>query len=346
MKSVFIIGMCLLGLVLVSACSDDKDEDLTPSFADRDWYCLTDGDEPADHAFYELYRTFGVSVFYNDTIGREERGLSRQGDTIVHYEVIDIDYWITSRTSASVTYTLNKNYLENGNKSHLLEAAEFLREYVFTTLKKSKYPMSFLLVDSIVNDRTDPRALHAFNSYYAMTTTLIGGIDRLGEMSDSEKKLLAGYVLAELYVYDIKNNSAYMDLFTEFFERSVDNTGKSLYGALRGKSGNTVWQTAFVLPARDWLTYGFLRYNPTQMIYLLGSKVGNKIETNYDLSTMDSKLVGYTFPLREQDLYEYIARVLAGDDAAFESEYAAYPRILDKYKLMKRLLPAWLEQIE
>ncbi len=82
------------------------------------------------------------------------------------------------------------------------------------------------------------------------------------------------------------------------------------------------------------------------MIYLLAERVGNKVETNYDLSTMDTKLVGYTFPLREQDLYEYMARVLVGDDDAFENEYAAYPKILEKYELMKRLLPLYLEQVD
>lgn len=345
MKRELIIGMCLLGLAFFTACSND-DEDLTPSYADRNWYKLEDSDEPADHAFYELFQAYGVPVFYNDTIGKEERGLSREGEKVIHYEVIDIDYWITNRTSNSVLYVLNKKYLENKDKTHLLEAAQFLGEYVFPQLKKSKYPMSFLLVDSIVNNRNDVRGQHAFNTYYAMTTTLIGGIDRIGEMSESEKRLLAGYVMAELYVYDIKNNATYMNLFTEFFERSVGADGKSLYGSTRGKSSNTIWQTAYLLPAKDWLTYGFLRYNPTQLIYLLAQRVGNKVETNYDLSTMDTKLVGYTFPLREQDLYEYMARVLVGDDTAFESEYAAYPKILEKYELMKRLLPLYLEQVD
>lgn len=343
MKRKLIIGICLLGAVFFAACSDDKDEDLSPSYADRDWYKLEDSEEPADHAFYELFRTYGIPVFYNDTIGREDRGWSLEGEKIIHYEVIDIDYWITTRTSASVVYTLNKKYLENGDKSQLLAAADFLREYVFSRLEKNNYPMSFLLVDSIVNDRTDSRARHSFNSYYAMTITLVGGINRIPEMSENDKKLLAGYIMAELYVYEIKNNEAYMNLFTEFFEQSVGADGKSLYGALRGKNSNSVWQTGYLLPANDWLSYGFLRYNPTQLIYLLGTRVGSKIEPNYDLSTMDTQLVGYTFPLREQDLYEYMARVLAGDDAGFREEYAAYPKILDKYERMKRLLPTYLD---
>lgn len=345
MKRELIIGICLLGLAFFAACSND-DEDLTPSYADQDWYKLEDSDEPVDHAFYELFHTYGVPVFYNDTIGKEERGLSREGEKVIHYEVIDIDYWITNRTTNSVVYVLNENYLVNKNKSHLLEAAQFLGKYVFPQLKKSKYPMSFLLVDSIVNKRTDPRGQHEFNSYYAMTTTLIGGIHRIGEMTEREKRLLAGYVMAELYVYDIKKNDAYMNLFTEFFDRSVGTDGKTLYGSQKGRNNNTTFQTGYLLPAKDWLKYGFLRYNPTQLIYLLAQRVGSKVETNYDLSTMDTKLVGYTFPLREQDLYEYVARVLAGDDAAFESEYAAYPKILEKYKLMKRLLPLYLEQVD
>ena len=345
MKKELIIGMCFWGLAFFMACSND-DEDLTPSYADQNWYKLEDSDEPADHAFYELFRTYGVPVFYNDTIGQEERGFSKEGEKVIHYEVIDIDYWITNRTMNSVIYVLNKNYFENNNKSHLLDAAQFLREYVLPKLKKSKYPMSFLLVDSIVNNRTDPRGLHVFNSYYAMTATLIGGVHRIGKMTESEKKLLAGYVMAELYVYDIKKNDAYMNLFTEFFDCSAGTDGKLLYGSQKGRNNNTTWQTSYLLPSKDWLTSGFLRYNPTQLIYLLAQREGNKVETNYDLSTMDTKLVGYTFPIREQDLYEYIARVLVGDDVAFENEYAAYPKILEKYKLMKRLLPLYLEQVD
>ncbi len=345
MKRKLIIGMCLLGMAVFTACSKEN-EDLTPSFADRDWYKLEDSDDAVDHAFYELFQTYGVPVYYNDTIGREDRGLSREGERMIHYEVLDIAYWITSRTPNAALYSLNKKYLENGDKSQLLDAAEFLGEYVFPYLKKSRYPMSFLLVDSIVNNLSDARAQHVFNSYNAMTTTLIGGIDRIGEMSESEKRLLAGYVMAELYVYDIKNNEAYMNLFTEFFDSSVGSTGQSLYGNKRGTSSNSALSTSYLLPAKEWLTYGFLRFNPTQLIYLLAERVGSKVETNYDLSTMDTKLIGYTFPLREQDLYEYMARVLAGDDEAFESEYADYPKVLKKYNLMKTLLPLYLEQID
>ena len=115
MKRELIIGICLLGLAFFTACSND-DEDLTPSYADRNWYKLEDSDEAADHAFYVLYQTYGIPIFYNDTIGKEERGLSREGEEIVHYEVIDIDYWITSRTANYVVYNFNKKYLESKDK--------------------------------------------------------------------------------------------------------------------------------------------------------------------------------------------------------------------------------------
>lgn len=345
MKRELIIGMCLLGLAFFTACSKE-DEDLTPSFADQEWYKLEDSDDAVDHAFFELFQTYGIPVYYNDTIGWEDRGLSREGEKMIHYEVMDIAYWITSRTSNPALYSLNKKYLENGDKSQLLNAAEFLGEYVFPYLKKSRYPMSFLLVDSIVNNHSDVRARHVFNSYHAMTTTLIGGVDRIGEMSEREKRLLAGYVMAELYVYDIKNNEAYMNLFTEFFDSSVGATGQSLYGLDRGTTSTSIFSSSYLLTAKEWLKYGFLRYNPTKAIGLLSERVGNKVETNNDLSTMDTKLIGYSFPLRDQDLYEYVARVLAGDDEAFESEYADYPKILEKYNLMKTLLPLYLEQID
>ena len=77
MKKELIIGMCFWGLAFFTACSND-DEDLTPSYADQNWYKLEDSDEPADHAFYELFRIYGVPVFITTPLGKKNGDFLRK----------------------------------------------------------------------------------------------------------------------------------------------------------------------------------------------------------------------------------------------------------------------------
>ena len=57
----FIYSICLAGLTL-SSCQ--KEEDLEGTVDLSSPYVLEDSDDPIDHRRYELYRDYGVAIFF------------------------------------------------------------------------------------------------------------------------------------------------------------------------------------------------------------------------------------------------------------------------------------------
>ena len=83
-KLIYIIG--LWGCLSLFGCGDD--DNLSPSDLDGDWYVLTDSEDPLDHLRYTVFQTYGVPVFYNDTIGSQNRGTDYAGLPIIYYEIL------------------------------------------------------------------------------------------------------------------------------------------------------------------------------------------------------------------------------------------------------------------
>ncbi len=339
MKNGFISIWFAAAMVVLAACASDDDGDLSPSNADRNWYVVEPSDDPVDQLRYEVYKSYGVPIFYSDTIGMEVRGNSLSGEPLVHYEIIDVNYWITSWTQGGLIYSLNHKYLSGGGKSEIQAGVELMRDYVLPEIKMSVCPMSFLLADTIIYNSSDVRMRHIHHTLYAMTTTVVGHLNEIAGMTTAEKKQLAAYVLAQVYAYKINQSEVTLNAFEPFFELAVNDAGQPWHGKVVGYSGN---YGSTALPTNDWLNKGFLRYNSQQMIYLTmlnGAK-------NEDMSTIDDHLAGYTCPSQLQDLYEYAAAVLGMDEADFKAKYADYPLVISRYDAFKPLFTAYLATLE
>ncbi len=328
---------------VLAGCSKDDDGDLSPSMLDKDWYRIEDSADPTDHVRYEIYSEYGLPVFYNDTIGSDFRGYSMDGSPVTHYEVIDFGYWITYVDGApKMTYKLNEAYLLRNDKSEVKAGVEFVRDYVLPSLPERLYPMSLLLVDDMVrNYASDARGCHEFRTFQGLTCMAVGRVGQSAGMSEAEKKYHAGYVMATLFAEDIVDNHDYQVEFEAFFDAAEKKSDGTSYcnTQLVGRNSNTS-RPAYILQKPDepgkrlhWLSYGFLNFSIENMVYLAYE---NGV-INKDLSQVDTKCIGYYTPSYEQDLRDYIAEVLVGDDAAFEQKYAEYPKVLERYRIMKQL---------
>ena len=86
-------SLYFLLIIFFISCSDE-DKTLTPSYADINWFELSDSPDELGHMCYEIYKNTNISVFYSDTIGRQFRGIDGYGDSIIHYEIINPQYKI------------------------------------------------------------------------------------------------------------------------------------------------------------------------------------------------------------------------------------------------------------
>ena len=101
------LGLYILLIGLIAACQ--KEDDITPGIGYENLYVIQDNpNDPVQHKRYELYQTYGVPVFFNDTIGKVFVKMDINGDSIFHYELLDLNWMFNEDNSGSVTYQVTR----------------------------------------------------------------------------------------------------------------------------------------------------------------------------------------------------------------------------------------------
>jgi len=97
------IGLYILLICLLLACQ--KEDGITPGIGFENLYTIQDDpNDSIQHKRYELYTTYGVPVFFNDTIGKVFVKVDVNGDSVFRYETLDLNW----TNSGSVTYQVTR----------------------------------------------------------------------------------------------------------------------------------------------------------------------------------------------------------------------------------------------
>ena len=299
--------------LLVAGCG--KDKDLSPSGLDRNWFAVEDSSDPVDHLRYEIYSQTGIALFRNDTIGSIDRGLDAQGNPYVYYEVLDVNYAITSRTEVAT-------YEHSEDDDAGIAGLELMRDRVMPILPEKLYPRCFLLVGRLDIDQKKNRKGEA-SAYRGMMTTAVGRLNSIKTMSEAEKKRLAAEIAAEVIsVYLVNERATELEDFYAKADASTQGGDKiSLYDYVYDIKETNSSATSPVF--KDWKEYGFLVYDTSDTSF------------NDTAGSRSYKTVG-----QRRDVETFLVEVLLGDDDGFGTTYADYPLILEKYALLKAL---WAE---
>lgn len=341
MKNKIIYLAAALG-ALLAACNNEDDGNPAPSYTDVDWFRLEPSDDAVDNLRYEIYKQYGVSIYYNDTIGEQLRGYTLAGEPIIHKEVLAPYYWIEYETPGGQKFTMIRNrlYFAGGDKSQARQGVEFLRDEVLVRLPENLRPVSFMMADSLVRNFSDLRAQHEYYTHLGITTTVLGRLHMIGSMAASERKLHAGRVMAAQVLGKLTRDGDMETRFAAFFEAQDAIPGKTgIWSTLIGS--NSSYGTAVLAATARWDAYGFLTYSRDNLVYF---RYENGT-VNYDITpfNLENKLTGYYTPSRTQDFYDFAAEVFAGDDAAFAAKHAGKTVVLKKYNALKPLLAAYLD---
>ncbi len=298
--NLYTILLSLVVILTMAQCSDEEAPEA--SNLDINWYELQDSSDPLDHLRYSVYQSSGVPIYYNDTIGSQNRGKDAFGNDIIYYEIIDCSYSITSSTI--ITWiTLPKI------KDDVYEAVEMIRDDVLPNIPTSIRPRSYLVVDSLVRKGDASSYNYQTYTYKAMMTTVVG---ELYKWSTIDKKGLAARVIAEEVASYLVNKST-LDV-TGFYGVSMVN-GNSLYN-------QDVKTTSTDYPFKPWQEYGFLSYY---------KGASYKANTNYKCISQSTDVFDYLTEC-------YYSKLTDRSDAEFDAAYAAYPLIIQKYHLMNDIL--------
>lgn len=196
MKKINLILSLLLALILCG-CSEDV---LEPSIDFSSPYVLTDDpSDPVRHACYEIYKQYGVPVFFNDTVASYAAGHDYYGNPLTRYETLDLNWNFQSHDRNSVTYRFD--YLRTQQEQ--LDALSFAHLFLQRASKKMR-PFSMMLADSIhVNGKTP--IYH--NGFRTLVMTQLGGL------SDEQVDSCARTILQSMVLDRVKLNT---DLVARF----------------------------------------------------------------------------------------------------------------------------------
>lgn len=139
------IMMMILAVVLFAACREDEEE-LTPVLQVPNFYVIEDN--PSDsiqHRVYEIYKKYGVPVYFNDTIGRTFVKTDIHGDSVFTYETLDLGWGFTSHTY------LNYNFVYMTDPAVQSRWLDVVEEFLNRT-SKNIYPFAIMLATSARSD--------------------------------------------------------------------------------------------------------------------------------------------------------------------------------------------------
>lgn len=291
-------------LISLLAWSCEKDEgNLSPSGLEKNWFVLEDSDDPIDHLRYEIFRSTGIPIYYNDTIGSEQRNSPGIGE-YTYYEVLQVFYSPGSTTPSPLV----ANYTLHQDKNTLESLLVFLRDEVIPEIPAGTYLPSILIVDTLNTSTGDSLA------YKGLNTTVVGQAHRFDEMPENEKALLKGNFLASSISNVLLLNEAEW-LEENFYALTYDlnpdnkdylyNTETSMYAVYRAFA---YWPTTNIPPKVE-------AYQQT--LGLLGF-IGPKSKPRAGLAERN-----WYVPTKEQDVQQYCQAILAYSEEEFMELYGS-----------------------
>lgn len=296
-------------LVLIFfACSED--ETLEPSNIDLNWFERFDNpDSEVDHEIYQVYNDTKIAILYNDTIASQERGLDNDGNKIIYYNKVDLNYSLYSAAVTPVQYTLLDN------DADILAGVKFVKENYIDKISEKFYPNSILLTDELYSLK-DGYIRKDLNVYRGFNCLAIGGMKGIHEKTEEQKAEIAQSMMATTVATKLP------DLFSasikEFYKLSYSAEWKVyFFGMSVDKNAEYSRPTGNSLPFKLPEEYGFIKYT--------GEKTSWGTEW-------------YNFPNKYEDLLSYVIEVIKDDEEDFKARYKNYAVVMEKYRYIKQLV--------
>lgn len=146
MKHIFIYLSLLIAVALTSC---QKEDDLSNEIDFSNIYAIADSDDPVQHLRYQIFTDYGVSVYFNDTIGRYYVRDDVYGNPYYRYETIDPDwafYTSDGDDMSSSDNTYRYYYVEGEDRQ--ITCLERVKAFL-DSMVEEMYPTIIMLADSV-----------------------------------------------------------------------------------------------------------------------------------------------------------------------------------------------------
>lgn len=298
--------LLLAAAMLNMACND---EEIIPSGNERNWLVVEDNPaDQLDHTRYEVFVQTGIPVYYNDTIGSEQR-TTLAGQPYTYYEVLQVFYKPGSITPSDKT----ANYSLPHRRSDVLPVVEFLRDEVFPQLPKEMYVPSVLLTDTL-------NSSSGTVSFKGLNTIVLSNVDKFATLDAAGRK---AYSSAFLRAVVASSLMAYEEVWLEenFFALTYAvNPDNQAYLYSTATIGYAVYKALqnFPLEEQHLATLGF---------------IGTRTPP---IPSMAERL--WTVPEKAQDVSQFCEAIFTYPEAMFTELHGDEPVVMEKYHVMRERL--------
>lgn len=297
--------------VLFAACG--KEDSLTPSGKEHNWLVVEDSDDPIDHQRYVIFKETGIPVYYNDTVGSEER-LSPTGEMCTYFERLQVYYRPGAQTPRD-SFSLVQD------RASLKPVLDFLQTEVLSIIPKTFFIPSILLVDSL----TSPSDTVA---HRGLNTVACAKAGRFGGMSEAEKASWKGKVLRSM-VYSglMEKEGEWLDESFYALTYAVNPGETRMYSEIPTKKF-AVYQALGTIkpmlkPEEFTLgTCGFLNFN---------WKPQSPTDTEKNAR----------IPMKNEDVSQFCEAIFGMTEEEFTEKCGMYPVVMAKYRALKGKLKAY-----
>lgn len=327
----------LLAYMALNGCQ--KNEGLLEKVQLENLYAIKpQPNNPVQQKRYELYKTYGVPVFFNDTIGRNFIQKNLLGDSIFVYETLDLGWNFTSRNKAGFRYeyiTDPEQQLQNLRfvEAFLKETSAPLRPFSILCAKKITSDAKAITLEYTLPDTDGETTSHILSFYSGVRALAFPDAARLGQNEDQAQKI-AQLVIKSMIRDKMLN---FVSQLEEFF--ALAKADKDLYD-------------------KNWTTLN-PKLTPGFDTSLLSDAIAAYYINNYDYTwemieeeraairqaigpfgfIYGQKSLPYYSPYdADADLKLFIDEMLRYNRADFEKYWGAYPKVMQKYKILYQFI--------
>lgn len=343
-------------LSICAACiwvgCNKNEENLTPTIIPEQFYVIQDNpSDSVQHLAYEIYREYGIPVFFKDTIGRTFVKTDVNGDSVFLYETIDLAWGFTGYADTKYTISYMTDPAEQMKGLRIVE--EFLARS-----SKVLHPFTFLIADSVISvNNANERKIFSKGSFLLnfRTTFLSGGWEN-GNISGYASLLLRSSIKTKIGKFpddlanfnEVSDKNWYGGVGWSVLDPTVNNIIPNPYDLIgmgswynplgtftpqilldgwtgeqyfKGEEPYLGFPPSF--PYRDLLE---LRHNVRMKMGQFGFVNGNK---NALVNTPENP---------DDDLSDYIREMLNYDKAGFEAVWGEAPLVMKKYNIIYNIL--------
>ncbi|WP_294629621.1 hypothetical protein [uncultured Bacteroides sp.] len=342
--------ICLLTLCFAfGACS--KEDIPQGKTVLEDIFAISDNpNDPIQHKRYQIYHTYNVPVYFNDTISTKEIGKDWYGNPVMHYETVDLN-WEFDSYNTSLTYEYD--YIETDEEK--MNALLFVEKYL-EVCSRSMRPFSIMLANGLT--ASSPDAQLPQNYFVGFRTLVLYDIAHItdnAEIISKSKTIINNMILQKVKTNDalckkFENVSSgfYWKEWAELKECStVEEWHRKTYG---NANVNMLFHGAPYDNSTSW--YGEVDFAE----YLVASgAVGDQEEAENIRKRIVAEIGQYGFikgaerlylsspSNKDEDLAAYTLAIINMGKDTFTERFGNCPLVMQKFNLLYDYITTTLE---